>query len=727
VSKSMRILVVDDDPGVLEIFSELLRTQGYEVMEAATGLAGLQMTRDHRPDLVLLDVRMPDISGIEVCRQIKADVTLADVFVVLFSGEATSTAHKVDGLEIGADEYLVKGTDVAEFLTRIRMLVRLRNSAVALRASEQHYRRLIEILPEAVGLVDLQGRLLAINPQGIAMLNCASPEELLARSILDLTPPEDHDRMRRDLTATLKTGSLRNAEYTALRKGGEAFPVEVNAAVWTSGSDQPAGIVLVVRDMTQRKRAEEQLRKLSRAVEQSPASIVITDPQGNIEHINAKFTEVSGYTLDEVRGKNPRFLKSGQTPAEEYVRLWRTITSGHEWHGDLCNKKKNGELFWEDALISPITDDAGRVTHFLGVKEDITERRRAEATLRDSEERYRSLVNNLNVGVFRTTPDAEGRFLQANPALARIHGYGSVEEFQKVPIVDLYQDPRDREVFLAELMRRKKVLDYELHLKRKDGKPIYAAVSAAAHPGTDGTVDWIDGMLEDITERKHAENELRKVSRLIIEAQEAERMRVARELHDGVNQLLASIQMRLQKVKAVVPEFRPAAREILARCHGLLVQALEENRRIAHNLRPTELDQLGLTAACRNLSKQFEARTNVAAKCRITKLHQNLAPTVELNVFRIVQEAFNNVEKHARAKAVSLKIYVQDQSLVVRIQDDGRGFDLEQLSRAKRKDGGIGLASIRERAAALGGTCEISSAPTRGTTITVQFPSTPAR
>jgi PAS domain S-box-containing protein len=131
-------------------------------------------------------------------------------------------------------------------------------------------------------------------------------------------------------------------------------------------------------DITERKQMEEQLRELSRAVEQSPASIVITDCAGNIEYVNPRFINVTGYTMAEVLGKNPRILKSGEMSPEAYGVLWKTITTGNEWRGEFHNKKKNGELYWESASISPIRDSAGRVTHYVGVKEDITVRKQTE-------------------------------------------------------------------------------------------------------------------------------------------------------------------------------------------------------------------------------------------------------------------------------------------------------------------------------------------------------------
>ncbi|MFZ1940200.1 MAG: PAS domain S-box protein [Terracidiphilus sp.] len=139
------------------------------------------------------------------------------------------------------------------------------------------------------------------------------------------------------------------------------------------------------RDITERRQAEDKLRQLSAAVEQSSSSIVITDLHGTITYVNRKFIEVTGYTFDEAVGKNPRILNSGSSPRETFQALWTTIRSGKEWRGELRNKKKNGEFFLESAVINPIVDENGNITHFLGVKEDITGRRQLESELRQAQ------------------------------------------------------------------------------------------------------------------------------------------------------------------------------------------------------------------------------------------------------------------------------------------------------------------------------------------------------
>lgn len=132
------------------------------------------------------------------------------------------------------------------------------------------------------------------------------------------------------------------------------------------------------REIEERRHVDRRLRQLSRAVEQSPSSIVITDTQGNIEYVNPRFSQITGYSLEEALGQNPRILKSGRTPPETYRQLWETILAGGEWRGELVNRKKNGEEYFEAVSISPITDSRGVVTHFVAVKEDITGRKQAE-------------------------------------------------------------------------------------------------------------------------------------------------------------------------------------------------------------------------------------------------------------------------------------------------------------------------------------------------------------
>ena len=162
--------------------------------------------------------------------------------------------------------------------------------------------------------------------------------------------------------------------------------VEVRLGLNTLNLGKEVVISAVVTDITERsRRVQAKMRTLLRAIEQNPASIEITDRMGNIEYVNPRFEQVTGYTMAEVVGRNPRFLKSGQTPAATYVDLWKAISEGGEWRGELCNRSKSGALFWEFVAISAIKDESGQIDHYVAVKEDITERRQIEARLRESQ------------------------------------------------------------------------------------------------------------------------------------------------------------------------------------------------------------------------------------------------------------------------------------------------------------------------------------------------------
>ena len=244
----------------------------------------------------------------------------------------------------------------------------------------------IENMSDGVLVLDEQNRIVDINPAAQRLLKL-SPSTLgqHARTLLPDWPdlhwdvPEAHTQVAVGRDTPL---------YLDVR----ISPVRDRRSRLT-------GRLIVLRDITEEKQAQERLRQLSCAVEQSPNSVVITDTDGNIEYVNSKFTQLTGYSLEEAIGQNPRMLKSGETPHEEYQRLWDTIKSGGEWHGEFHNKKKNGERYWESAAISPITDAQGRLTHFLAITEDITERKRIEQDEREQRalaEALRGIIAVLN-------------------------------------------------------------------------------------------------------------------------------------------------------------------------------------------------------------------------------------------------------------------------------------------------------------------------------------------
>lgn len=231
-------------------------------------------------------------------------------------------------------------------------------------------------------------------------------------------------------------------------------------------------------DITDQKRIEEQLRKLSSAVEQSPASIVITDIDGTIEYVNPKFLSVTGYSREEVIGKNPRVLKSGVTSPEEYEDLWQTITGGQEWHGRFCNRRKDATYYWELASISPIHAPDGTISHFVGVKEDITEQVVAQEALALSEEKFATAFHS-SPSLCAIIDIATGRHLDVNNAWLSALGFGRDEVIGRTAMeLGIWVGAGELDAFMRESGADRENQRRSSSLRTKDGKILNVLVSA---------------------------------------------------------------------------------------------------------------------------------------------------------------------------------------------------------------------------------------------------------
>ncbi|MFA6598390.1 MAG: PAS domain S-box protein, partial [Ignavibacteriaceae bacterium] len=238
-------------------------------------------------------------------------------------------------------------------------------------------RTIIDLIPDAIYVKGSDGRKILANLKEVALSGKNSEDEVIGKTDEELFPDREERNFEEEDQLVLESGkSIIDIEGKLLDKNGHLR--------WLLGSKVPLrnvqgeiiGIVGLNHDITERKHTEEELLKLSRAVEQSPTAVIITNPKGDIEYVNNKFCEVTGYSKEEAIGQNPRVLKSGHQDQDFYKKLWATILSGKEWKGEFRNKKKNGELYWESALISPLVNKDEEITHFVAVKEDVTEKRK---------------------------------------------------------------------------------------------------------------------------------------------------------------------------------------------------------------------------------------------------------------------------------------------------------------------------------------------------------------
>ena len=317
----------------------------------------------------------------------------------------------------------------------------------AIDLDEKHYRDLLTYLPEGVAITDLEENLLFVNAEFAAMLGYTNAE-LQGVNVKDLIPMSELSVLERE--ASKRAVGVSSA-YTMkmVRKDGGEIIVKISGVSRRDDEDNVIGTMAVVMDITAERERELELLKLSSAVESSPTSVVITDTEGTIEYVNPKFSELTGYSAMEAKGKNPRILKSGKTPKEVYVELWDTIKSGMSWRGRFINKKKDGELYWEDAWISPIRNQEGTITHFVAVKEDITRNVVAEEQLKLSNkdlELYASfLQHDLRSDLHVLMNHAEAALMLLNKE-ERAHEYIEIVQAaseRMVSLLDVFGRPAE--------------------------------------------------------------------------------------------------------------------------------------------------------------------------------------------------------------------------------------------------------------------------------------------
>jgi len=289
----------------------------------------------------------------------------------------------------------------------------------------------------------------------------------------------------------------------AVRAGAQDYLVK--------GRIDGAALSRVIRHAIERQRNEVKLRWLTLAVDQSPASVFITDPRGTIQYVNNRFTKITGYSAAEAIGKTPRILKSGLTSPDYYKSLWTTILAGETWRSEIQNRRKSGELYWDAVTVSPIRDQRGVIAHFLAVQEDITNRKAAEQALHDRDERFRQLADNIKEVFFVQSAD-HGETIYINKAYEEIWGR-STESLYKNPQSFIEPIPEeDRPALFASIERNRRgeyAGDVEFRVVRTDGSVRWMLAHAVPVRNDAGEVYRIAGVCSDVSERKKAESELR--------------------------------------------------------------------------------------------------------------------------------------------------------------------------------------------------------------------------
>jgi PAS domain S-box-containing protein len=421
--------------------------------------------------------------------------------------------------EICRTNYNVQGNPVRSFGI-VQDVTVLKQTEIQLQINEAQKNAILNGISANIAFVDKDLKIIWANKTAAESVH-KTPDEMVGHTChrfwADPSKPCEN-------CPTLKAFATKKPEQTTIttpdgkiweERGEPIFDTEGNLI----------GVVEIATDITERKQAEEEKREanarhrtLSKAIEQSPVTTVITDIAGNIQFVNPKFTETTGYTAEEAIGKNPGILKSGDKPAAEYKELWDTILSGKNWHGFFKNKKKNGEIYWESAVISPVKDEEGVITHFLAVKEDITRRKQAEEALRESEQKLVSILDDVSDVIWSLYfPDLKVYFISAS--VEKVFGRPVKEFTENTALWSEIVHPDDRQISdkAFEQVTKKGSAIRECRIIRPDGSIVWINDKSKIIYDKTGTPIRIDGVTRDITERKKAEEALLKSEQMLLE------------------------------------------------------------------------------------------------------------------------------------------------------------------------------------------------------------------
>ena len=388
---------------------------------------------------------------------------------------------------------------------------------IALRDIEAKLGTIFDTISDGLIVIDQSGAI-QLFTSGAERLFGYRQDELLGQNVKTLMPSPYRDAHDGYLATYLRTGIKKiigiGREVSGQRKNGTVFPLYLSVGeMCLDGRHLFAGII---HDLTQGKRAEEQLLTLSAAVDQSPAAVLITALDGQIEYVNHAFTRLTGYSAGELVGQNPRLLQSGHTGHERYRRLWETILDGREWRGEIQDRKKNGELYWALETITPLHNSQGEITHYLAIQQDITEQKQDKEALAESETRFRQVAEMA--GEWLWEQDPEGHYIYSSGAVQDILGFTPVEIRGKHYLDLLTAEDRKHWTeaipFPSADIRQPfhRLLNHYCH---KDGHEVYTESTGAPIFDKQGKLIKWRGVDHDVTARKAFEDALRVRDRAI--------------------------------------------------------------------------------------------------------------------------------------------------------------------------------------------------------------------
>jgi PAS domain S-box-containing protein len=718
------ILIVNDNPDQLDMLKTLLEIAGYRVETASDGYEGLDLARTLRPNLVLSDVNMPRMNGIELCRSLRADPLISSTAIMLVSAECVDSKSAVEGLQAGADHYLEAPYDPMRMVAKVTRLMERKRADDELRRQKEVLQKIFDHIPVLVSFWDEHGRLKLVNREWERVRGWSLEEirestaDILAESYPE---PQEHQRARDFIHAA--TGEWEDFK-TRARDG------RIIDAMWAILRLSDGTSISIGQDITERKRAEEKLRRSEeryRELVENALDIIYTqDLDGNYTSLNRAGERITGYTREEVLRMNvadvvaPEYLEKGRqmisakfADDSETVYDLELITKD----GRRVALEVNSRLIYQDGVPAGIQ----------GIARDITERKRSEEKLRRSESQLVEAQRLAGLGSWNW--DIQNNKLAWSEELYRMYG---VDPHEFTPTLDAFMrflHPEDMDFVAREIdtaVKNLGPLNYQFRIVRRGGEVRTLHSRGKVVADEHGLPLRMYGAVQDVTERVLAEDrlkgsneKLRALAARLQSVREEESLRIAREIHDELGGAMTGLKIDLAWVnKRIRDASDESVKQKIASMSEMIDDTIKTIRHISSELRPSILDDLGLAATIEWQTREFETRTEI--RCRITSLAEDVSldEARATAIFRIFQEILTNVMRHAQATLVEVSMHEQNGELILRVKDNGVGIRETDVADTNS----LGLLGMRERALVFGGQISIEGSEGEGTTVTVRIP-----
>lgn len=631
-----------------------------------------------------------------------------------------------DGTRFWADVVITALRDPVGELRGFAKVTRDMTARQRERENELLLAAMFERTPVGIAMSDATGRYLRANPVFLRLVGY-SAEELTHKTIGDLTHPDDAEASWR-IFEELVQGRRNQAEFDKryVRKNGQVIWVRNSVARLPDADGRLRCLIAMVEDITERQHAYEALReseaRLQAFTNHSPAVMFLKDREGRYRFVNNPFLQRFGLRREQVIGRRDDQLFTRQQAEAFAAHDAAILAHGKAIQFEEAAHYVEGVRF---SVVSrfPVFDAAGAVVGVGGVVTDITERKTAEQALREQRTLLAEAQKLAGVGCWEWHP-ASGRVTWSDEMFA-IYGVDP-REFR--PSLESYLErvhPEDRATSGATVTRAlmdNRGFSIDERIVRPDGEVRLLRSHGEAVRDESGRPIKMVGACMDVTQQKHAEDALRAaaanlqaLTRRLVEAEEAERRRIARELHDSVGQNLSALNINLDIVLASLQDER--LRRRLEDSLKLVDGTLQSIENVMADLRPALLDEYGLAAALAWYGQEYSQRTGIRVAVDATDAARTMRPEAAVALFRIAQEALNNAAKHSSAKSIRVLVEQKDEELMLCVSDDGCGFDPAQAPRGR-----WGMTTMRERAEAAGGRLEVQSSLGRGTVVRAAVP-----